>query len=293
VAVHREGKPKMQVEFLGTGGAITIPQPGCDCRVCVDARREGVPCSRSGPSLFVHGPDVLIDTPEEIKDQLNRSGVERIAAGFYSHWHPDHTMGRRLWEMNKDWRGWPRRNRCTDIYLPEPVARDFRARLGLWQHLTFLQDQGLVRLIEIEPGDSVELNGWTIRPLPLAFDYVFAFWFEGEGKRLLIVPDELKGWEPPGLVRNADLAVLPMGVVEFDPFNGERRIEIDHPVLKSEATFRETLEIAAGLDARRTVLTHIEEPDGLGFDDLQRLEAELPARGWNVTFAYDTLRLDV
>ena len=45
---------------------------GCDCRVCVQARTEGRPYSRSGPSTFVHGPDVLIDTPEEIRARASR-----------------------------------------------------------------------------------------------------------------------------------------------------------------------------------------------------------------------------
>ncbi len=98
----------MQIEILGSGGAITTPRPGCDCPVCIEARVKGVPYSRSGPSLFVHGPDVLIDTPEESKDQINRSRITRINACFYSHWHPDHVMGRRVWEtMNADLRNWP------------------------------------------------------------------------------------------------------------------------------------------------------------------------------------------
>ncbi len=98
----------MRIEFLGTGGATTTPRPGCQCRVCIEARERGVPYSRSGPAVFVHGPDVLIDTPEEIKDQLNRAGIEHIEAGLYSHWHPDHTMGRRVWEaLNFDGRNWP------------------------------------------------------------------------------------------------------------------------------------------------------------------------------------------
>ena len=59
----------MQIEILGSGGAITTPRPGCHCLVCVEARAKGVPYSRTGPSLFVHGLDVLIDTPEEIKEQ--------------------------------------------------------------------------------------------------------------------------------------------------------------------------------------------------------------------------------
>ena len=35
------------------------------------------------------------------------------------------------------------------------------------------------------------------------------------------------------------------------------------------------------------------EPDGLGFDDLQRLEGQLQRAGLNVAFAYDTLRVAV
>lgn len=102
----------MRIEILGSGSAITTPRPGCHCRVCSEARVRGIPYSRSGPSLFVHGPDVLIDTPEESKDQLNRSNISNLNACFFSHWHPDHVMGRRVWEtQNADWRHWPRHNK--------------------------------------------------------------------------------------------------------------------------------------------------------------------------------------
>ncbi len=288
----------MRVEFMGSGGAITTPRPGCECRVCVEARTKGVPYSRSGPSVFVHGPNVLIDTPEEIKDQLNRARIGRIEACFYSHWHPDHVMGRRVWEMNKDWRGSPRRNKRTDIYLPQQVALDFGERLGAWDHFEYLERQGLIRLIQLQDGDAVSLNGTEIRPFRLAEPYVYGFLFEngadgdGQGRRVLIVPDELLGWDPPPELRALDLAVLPMGVVEFDPFSGQRRIPEDHTVLGHEATFRQTLEIVRKLDAKRVVLTHIEEPDGLSHDDLNRLERRLEAEGHNLTFAHDTLVVD-
>ncbi len=283
----------MRIEFLGTGGAITIPRPGCGCRICAQAREHGVPYSRSGPCVFVHGPDILIDTPEEIKDQLNRSRVGRIGACFYSHWHPDHTMGRRVWEMNQDWRHWPPQKKQTDIYLPQQVAEDFRTRLGTWEHLAFLEQGGLVRLNELADGDHVELGGVRIAPFRLAERYVYAFLLEGQGKRVLIAPDELFGWEPPPEVRGLDLAVLPMGIGEFDVFTGERRIPEAHPVLKSEATHGQTLEIARKLEARHVILTHIEEPDELGFDDLQVLEQQVRATGLHVTFAYDTMMAEV
>ena len=283
----------MKVEFLGSGGAITIPNPGCNCPVCVQARKEGIPYSRSGPSLFVHGPNVLIDTPEEIKDQLNRSQVRDIAACFYSHWHPDHVMGRRVWQMNHDWRHWPPQDKQTDIYLPQQVAVDFHHRLGTWDHLAFLEQAKLVRLIQLTDGEIVQLATTEIRPFRLAEDYVYAFLFAGEGKRVLIVPDELFGWEPSEDVKGVDLAILPMGVVEFNPFTNARVIPEDHPVLKSESTFQQTLEVVRALNAKKVVLSHIEEPDGLGYDDLQLLEKHLHAEGLNVTFAYDTLIIEV
>lgn len=284
----------MQIEFLGTAGAMTIPRPGCDCRVCVQARTKGVPSSRSGPSLFVHGPDVLIDTPEEIKDQLNRSRVTRVPSCIYSHWHPDHVMGRRVFEaLNSDWRGWPPASRRTDVYLPEQVATDFRTRLGSWDHLAFLEHQGLVRLVVLRDGDGLDLNGVTIRPFRLSEGYVYAFLFQEAEKRVLIAPDELFGWEPPDWVRDVDLAILPMGVVEHDPFTGERRLPADHWILQTEATFAQTLQIVEKLGARRTILTHIEEPDGLTFDDLQRLERRLKQHGVAVEFAYDTMWIKV
>ena len=283
----------MRVEFLGTGGAVTTPQPFCRCRVCVQAREKGVPCSRLGPSVFVHGPDILVDTPEEIKQALNRSSLANIAAGVYSHWHPDHVMGRRVWEMNLDFRAWPRKDTPTDIYLPERVGRDFREMLGSWDHLKFLEEHGAIRIIELTDGESFTLGDTSISPFRVAEDYVYAFLFEDAEKRLFIAPDELNGWEPPTALSGVDLAVLPQGLAEFNPFTGERRIPKEHPVLKVEATFDETLEIIDKLDARRTILTHVEEIDGLTHDDLQTLGARLRDEGRNVEFAYDTLIVDV
>ena len=67
----------MRVEILGSGGAATIPRPGCQCRVCVEAREKGGRFARTGPSTFVHGPNILFDTPEESKFQLERAADRR------------------------------------------------------------------------------------------------------------------------------------------------------------------------------------------------------------------------
>jgi len=284
----------MRVEVLGSGGATTTPRPGCRCSVCTEAREKGAPYARTGPSVFVHGPNVLFDTPEESKLQLDRAGIDHIAACFYSHWHPDHTMGRRVFETrNGDFRTWPReakRPLVTDVYLPEQVAADFRLRLGGMDHLEFMQLRGWIRVHELRDGETILVGDTEIRPFRLAESYVYAFELAERGRRLLLAMDELNGWEPPREVRGAELAVLPMGICEFDPFTRERRIHPDHPVLRHEATFAETLEIVDRLEALKVVLAHVEEIDGLGYDDLLRLQ---PMLAGDVTFAYDGFTADV
>jgi phosphoribosyl 1,2-cyclic phosphate phosphodiesterase len=250
-----------------------------------------VPYSRTGPSVFLHDWNVLFDTPEESKAQLVRAGIQRVDRCFYSHWHPDHVLGRRVFEsMNLDFRSWPRsRFAVTDVYLPQQVAIDFRRWLGSFAHFEFLEQAlGVVRLHELSDGEIVELDGLSIRPFRLQEDYVYGFELVGGGRRAVLVMDELHAWEPPDALRGADLAILPMGICEHDPSTDERRIPAEHPVLAVEATFPQTLDIAARLGARRTILSHIEEMDGLSQDDLQELGARV-----GVEFAWDTLAVEI
>lgn len=293
----------LTLEFLGSGGAIRTPRPGCQCELCRGARAHGVPWARGGPSIFVHGPNVLIDTPEESAMQVDRAGIMDIAAGFYSHWHPDHTAGRRMYETrNWDFRNWPPNQLCTPIYLPPQVADDFTVRLGLAENFAYLQSKGLVDVRIFD--HPIELGGWRITARPVAEEYVYLFLFEEieaegdlpgkRGRRVLICMDELFGWTPPADLIGVDLAVLPKGLNEFHPITGERVIPTDHPVLQSEATFRQTLEMAEKLQAKRLIFTHIEEPDQDSPPMLAQVAAMLQSeRGWDVTFAYDTLRVEL
>jgi phosphoribosyl 1,2-cyclic phosphate phosphodiesterase len=287
----------MRVEILGSGGAATIPRPACRCRVCCEAREKGGRYARTGPSLFVHGPNIVFDTPEESKLQLERAGIGEIGACFYSHWHPDHTMGRRVWETrNGDFRTWPReakRPLVTDVYLAEQVAADFRTWLGGMAHLEFMRDRGWIRIHELRDGETVEIGGVTVRPFRLSEDYVYAFELTEGGRRLLVAMDELNGWVPPAEVQGVDLAVLPMGICEFDLFTGERLIHEEHPVLRVEATFEETLGMVESLDAGRVVLSHVEEMDCISYDELLRVEERLQAQGRDVRFAWDGMAIDV
>jgi phosphoribosyl 1,2-cyclic phosphate phosphodiesterase len=94
-------------------------------------------------------------------------------------------------------------------------------------------------------------------------------------------------------VANVDLAILPSGVCEFHPLNGERRIPADEPVLRSEMRFERTLECIREMAPVQAVLIHLDEPDGITYDDGLALSASYQAEGLPVTFGWDGLILEV
>lgn len=282
----------MRIEILGSGGAATVPRPGYHDRYNDEAREKGVPYQRRGPSVYIHERNILFDTPEDIIESLNRAGIDDVRACFYSHFHPDHVMGRRIFEqINWDLRG--NDNKVTDVYVPQRVREDMERMLGTWTHLEYLVSLGIVRLHVIAPDESVEVDGLTVTPMPLAEDYVFAFLVEDDGARAWIAMDELVGWSPAEAISNLDLAILPSGVCEFHPLNGERRIPADEPVLQSEMRFERTLDVIREMSPRQAVLIHLDEPDGVTYDDGIELSKQYQRDGLPLTFGWDGLIVDV
>lgn len=280
----------MQIEFLGTAGPMSVPRPLCHCEVCQQARDKGVPYSRSCPSLFLHGPNVLFDTSEDINFQINRSQIREIRGIFYSHWHPDHVMGRRVLEsLNANYCNHPPRNTRSDVFLPQQVVIDFTRFLGTGDHLQFYKEKGLINVHEMRDGESIDFNGTVITPIRLAEDFAYGFLVSDQDTRILIIPDEMSNWEPSRQLCGVDVAVLPIGVFEYHPLTGERIVDLDNPVLQTEWLFPETLEVVRKLNPKRTLLTHI---NGLSFDELKELERAVQDEGLNVEIAYDTLIVD-
>lgn len=285
---------RLSIEILGSGGAIRTPRPGCQCERCRNARLHGPPWARMGPSVFVHGPDVLIDTPEDACAQVDRADLSHIAAGFYSHWHPDHTRGRRVWETrNADFRQWPPEPICTPIYVPPNVWRDFE-QIGILPTFRYMETHGWIELHRMH--QPLELGGWRITAHPVAEAYVYAFLFQeiDGSRRVLVAMDELFGWTPPAEWHGVDLAVMPKGLHEVDPTTGECMIPADHPILKHEATYNQTLAMVEQLAPKRLIFMHIEEPEPFSPAQLADMAADLRRqRGWDVTFAHDTLVIDL
>ena len=80
-----------------------------------------------------------------------------------------------------------------------------------------------------------------------------------------------------------------MGSAFVHPITGAQTTAKDHPLQKSEAPLEETLDIVARLRPNAAVLTYIEEPDDLSYDDLIELEQRPEYKKLRVRFAYDTM----
>lgn len=253
----------MNLEILGSGGSVTTPKPFCNCELCVDARRKKY--TRYGPSVFIHGPDILFDTPEEINIEINRSKIKNISAVLYSHWHPDHTAGKRFFESNIDWIGLPPKNKKTQIVITEKISSTFESCMSIMDNFKYFNHIGVVDLVIIKNNEEIEINGYHIKPIQLAIDYVFGYEITGNHKKYLIIMDEMKNWQPSMevLKTNYDIVYLPLGIFDINPLTNTRLISENHPILKEEQTVGETLEVIKRINSERFILSHIEEPDNI------------------------------
>jgi len=278
---------------LGSGGSTTIPRPGCECRVCSEARVKGIPYSRSGPSMFIDDINLLFDTPEEIALQLNRERINEIDYIFYTHWHPDHTFGMRIVErMYKFWldtfvrRNKPR-NKVKVCALGE-VMEDLKSmgyRGGSF--FTYYERSGLIEPTELKEGKDFKIRNIMITPFEVQTTYNVStvFLIQENNKRVVYAPCDVKPFPETHKLKNLDLLII--GSFHLDgPLKEGIVIPLDNPLRVELFSPRELQQFARKLNARRIIVTHIEEEWGKTYDEYKQLEKE-----YNLEFAYDGMRM--
>lgn len=79
----------MEVTLLGSGEAVGVPAPLCDCQYCTETQR------RRRPSLLIETADVtvVLDISPDIKEQLYMTETASVDAFFVTHHHFDHIGG--------------------------------------------------------------------------------------------------------------------------------------------------------------------------------------------------------
>ena len=276
----------VRLVLCGTGTSAGVPVIGCDCAVCTsDDPRDNR--TRSGAALFFTDDEgrervLLIDCGPDHRVQSLRLGLRRADAIFFTHDHVDHTFGlddvRRYNALMK---------------APIEVFADARTRTFLervYRHIfrrhenvndSFVADLVMRTIAADEP---VDFRGLRITPFEVLHGRlpVLAFRIEAldEGGA---VAREQPG--PLPLAYCTDLSAMPPAA--WPRLRGVRTLVLDmlryraHP---THLTVSQALGIAAEVEARRTVFTHMTH-------DIRHAElaAELPP---GTELGYDGLVID-
>jgi len=285
----------MELIILGSGGSTTIPRPGCDCKVCMEARINGIPYARSGPSMFIKDVSLLIDTPEEIAAQLNREKIDAVDYIFYTHWHPDHTFGMRIVErMYKFWldmfvRG-SKPKKKVKVCAVHEVMEDLKSigyRGGSF--FAYYEKSGLIETLELKDEEEFKIGSFRITPFEVQTTYnpSTVFLIQKNGKRVVYAPCDVKPFPKSPQLESLDLLIIgsfhlegPLKEGIAIPRENELRRELFSPT--------EIQELATRLKAKRTIVTHIEEEWGKNYDGYRNLEKQ-----YNLLFAYDGMRIRI
>jgi len=271
---------------------MVIPKPLCPCPVCEEARKKGVPYERTGPSLFVHDENILIDTPAEIAHQLNRSRIGRIDYLIFTHLDPDHVEGFRVVEqITLDFRTWcayPEKQ--IQLLLPEQLRGYLRKIQSVYGPLIdYYETQGFVRCTYFPEKVTVGKIQATAIPVDRGGYFSFVYVLEKGGKRLVYAPCDIKPFpEHRAEVQGADLLIIQPGIFETG-LKHDLVYPEDHISRTTLYTFEQTMALAKRIKAARILFVHLEEYWNRGHDDYVALQAKFD----NIRFAYDGMSIVV
>ena len=268
------------------------PQTTLPCRVCQEAREKGIPYSRAGPSAFLHDINLLIDTPAEIINQLNRSSIRRIDYLTLTHLDPDHVEGLRVVEQIaldfRTWHAYPNKQIC--LLIPEELnthLRNIQSRYG--PVIDFYQKSGFVQLMLFQ--DKIKIGNVSITAIPVdrGCHTVFIYVFEKSGHKVVYAPCDIKPFpEHRNEVQKADLLIIQPGIFE-DGLKHGFEYPADHISRTTLYTYEQTLDLARRIQARKVLFVHLEEYWNKSYDDYCALES----KPRNIRFAYDGMQLKV
>lgn len=271
---------------------MVIPKPLCRCEVCKEAREKGIPYARGGPSAFLHDISLLIDTPAEISDRLNRFHINRIDHLMFTHLDPDHIEGWRVVEQItldfRTWRAYPEKQ--IRLCLPQELKgriQNIQSQYG--PALDFYEASGFLKVEYFR--DELQIGDVHITAIPIdrGPQVSFIYVFEKSGRKLVYAPCDLRPFpEDRKAVQNADLLVIQPGIFE-DGIKHSFHYPPDHISRTTLYTFAQTMKLAERIEAQKVLFIHLEEYWGRSYDDYRALEFNLPG----TLFAYDGMELMV
>ncbi len=271
---------------------MVIPKPLCRCRICKEARKKGIPYSRTGPSAFLHDINLLIDTPAEIISQLNRCSINRIDHITFTHFDPDHVEGLRVMEqisLNfRTWKAYPQKQ--LHLLLPEQLNEPLHEiKFKKTPVIDYFKKQSFVKLEYFRENINIRDIRITALPVISRDEISFVYVFDKGEQRVIYAPCDIRPFpENREEVQQADLLIIQPGIFETGLKHGFRYPD-DHISRTTLYTFEETLALAKRIQAKKVLFVHLEEYWNRSYDDYLTLEKQY--RG--IRFAYDGMKVRV
>ncbi len=154
----------MHATLLGTGDAVGVPAPLCDCEYCVESER------RRRPGLLVESDDttLLFDVPPDVTDGLHATGTTSLDGVFATHAHYDHFHG--VHELNHTRYERHVRNE-SDYDHPHPLSDGLTVygNDSVYKHVHSVAPH-LTKRLDFEPSnpdESVTVGPFSVEPFAL------------------------------------------------------------------------------------------------------------------------------
>ena len=146
----------MDLIFLGTGAAWSLPELNCDCMICREMRRNGEKRQRTA-FLLSGKTNILVDCGPDIASQLSRHQIDRLDAVLITHEHGDHYMG--LDELFSY-----KRTRAKGEFEPIRVYMTQKSWEVVRDRFAYLEEMGVIKVQEIEPGSTYAFGEFAFVP---------------------------------------------------------------------------------------------------------------------------------
>ena len=267
----------LEVVFLGSSGCIRVPTFNCTCRVCEEARRNGV--TRTRASIAIIGKETtVIDASPDLPSQLEREKIRKIDNLFLTHWHFDHVWGLAELVEPKFMSKWP----LINVYLPEKSLTFFE------NSMIYLSKE--INLTPVKPGDVVNTVDADYKVVKTNHSPDSVGYIVEVSKKLAYLVDS---YTPPKntieLLEDIDFLVLDAIVDEMKLLEGESRW--------LHFTVDEAVDFWINTGVENCILTHLtchSLVDGQVVAGMLSKERDnYQAKHKGLVFAYDGLRIKI
>lgn len=252
----------LKLNILWSWWVLPMPRPTCFCEICNEAREKWIPYARTGCSMYLYDANILFDTPEEIRTQLNREKIEKIDELILTHWHPDHTSGLRILE-HLNW------NFAESKTYGPPIKvhisswqKTMLTKMSCWWFLDYYEKKWMIELVELEHKKTIHINNISITPYIIEYTKWFYFLIEDGEKKIVYAMCEYHNLEVFPEVNNIDLLIV-HNLFWENPDISPRKSKP-----KDEDSFEKMLEDASKMWTKNIYLNHIEETFKLWHDEL-------------------------